>query len=292
MTFNEGENMNVNMVFHGVFAFILNDKTLEVLFPFFSPHEYLFGCWVQGDPMRLLQPLPKGELKISGIRGIDANKPNPDFPDDLVPAVHGQRERCSDNLFCRLDLPAYPKAVYGFRTYDRPPQNGAPIDRFPFIGIHGDSLRPTALAGPMVLCFEADSPDAVNAMYHNKPLHFERILSPDKKAFNIHFFAEGMQDLPNPRDLDRVPQVSVHYQEVWSRLTGLVFGLDIRLGKLWPFVIGQVKPLPPQTGVPGLSREELAELDEIHDIGGIGGDHSDCEKAHIIVDNRVKRNAS
>ena len=37
--------MYVNLVFHGVFAFVLEEDVIDVLLPYFAPHQYLFGCW-------------------------------------------------------------------------------------------------------------------------------------------------------------------------------------------------------------------------------------------------------
>jgi hypothetical protein len=286
--------INVNLVFHGVFAFVLNRDSVEVLFPFFSPHQYLFGPWHPTEPVKHFEPMPKGEIELSGISGIRSNKPRPDFPTHQVPAVYGHRERCDDNLFCTLKLSQYPKSVHGFREYTRPSDNsGKPIKRFPFGGIHGSGLSPSALAGPMVLCYQAKSADDVNVNFRGRTLNFERIASPDGKALNLHFFAEGENDLPAEGDMDRPAQVSVHYQEVWRRLTGMISGLDVRLAQLWPFVISSVKQPPNDTGIEGLPKQQLAELDElsaaVEDPDTYGGDHSDCEKAHILIDNRTAR---
>lgn len=280
---------NVNLVFHGVFAFVLNPEGIEVLIPYFSPHEYLFGSW--GD----LEPLGKGDLDIKGLIGIVGNQPNPDFSADQSPTVKGHRERDKDNLFAVLHLEHYPSAVHHFRPYEKKDIKdfgGAVIQRFPFGGVHGAGLEPTALAGPVVFTYTAQSLDDVQVVCRNKPLKFNR--TPDAKVpttFNLHFFAEGEKDLPAPTERDRLHQVTVHYLEAWTRLTGLVAGLDVRLDQLWPFVVGHTQPLPADTGIPGLPPEQLADLDEILAIkedpksDPFGGD-SDCDKAHLVIDNR------
>jgi hypothetical protein len=107
----------------------------------------------------------------------------------------------------------------------------------------------------------------------------------------LHFFAEGEKDLPDAGDRDRSPRVSIHYLEAWTRLTSLVAGLDVRLDQIWPFVLGHTQPLPNDTGIPGLPKGHLADLDELHALSvnpesnPFGGD-SDCDKAHLIIDNR------
>jgi len=291
--------MNVNLVFHGVFAFVLNDGSLDVLFPYFAPHQYLFGSWHAADPMRYFEPLPKGDVKIGGLKGCTGRRPDPDFPKDLVPTVHGLRERSNDVLFCALHLKEYPLAVHAFRAYDKPNElkpGGQPIKRFPFGGVHGTGLEPKAMAGPMVLRYQSESADAVEVQFRfreeaYRPLRFDRFLEADRNTLNLHFFSEGEKDIPGPKDPDRGPQVCIHYQEIWKRLTGLIAGLDIRLDQLWPFVTGHLKKLPANTGVPGLPKEQLADLDEIGQLlqdgaDSLGGDIDDCNKAHIVVDNR------
>ena len=281
--------MNVNLVFHGVFAFVLNPKGIAVLAPYFAPHEYLFGSW--GD----LEPLPKGRMEIEGLNGSNGRLPNPDFSSDQSPTVHCHRQHCPDNLFCILHLQQYPTAVHYFRPYQKPKDfgTGAPIPRFPYIGVHGSALKPSALAGPVVFTYQAQAINDVQVKFRNKPLTFSRNLDPTGQAFNLHFFAEGEKDLPAPADRDRPFQVGVHYLEAWTRLTSLIAGLDVRLGELWPFVTGHTEPLPPNTGIPGLPPAQLADLDEIlaesvnpGNPGNFGGD-TDCDKAHLIIDNRA-----
>src|ERR1700684_3752548 len=102
--------MNVNLVFHGVFAFVLDNDRLEVLFPYYAPHQYLFGSWNPADPWRSFEPLPKGDVKVEGLKGADHRRPNPDFPHHLMPTVHNLRERSTEMLFCTLHLKSYPKA--------------------------------------------------------------------------------------------------------------------------------------------------------------------------------------
>lgn len=277
---------NVNLVFHGVFAFVLNPDTIDVVFPYFSPHEYLFGCW--GD----LEPLGKGDLHVVGLQGISHCRPYPDFSPDQSATVANFNETCDDNLFCTVKLKHYPSSVHLFRPYAKPlDKNGVVISRFPFSGVHGQGLNPSALAGPIVFCYQATCLEDVQIVYRKKPLKFNRNPESDSETMNLHFFAEGEKDLPQEGDLDRPPQVSVHYQNAWTRLVSTIASLDIRLGQLWPFVLGHTQPLPPKTGVPGLPPEQLADLDEIfnavHHPGPntFGGD-TDCDKAHLVVDNR------
>src|SRR5215469_6750512 len=138
--------MNVHLVFHGVYAFILNRDDIEVFAPYFSAHEYLFGCWQD------FEPLPKGTIKVEGIDGSNGNHPDPDFDHTQSPTVKGHPTQCCvDNLFCTFKV-KYPKEVRYFRPYSRPMQ--AP--RFPFIGVHGSGLNPNVLAGPLVFVYTAD----------------------------------------------------------------------------------------------------------------------------------------
>jgi hypothetical protein len=278
---------NVHLVFHGVFVIVLNPEGIEVLFPYSSSHEYLFGSW------NSLQPLGKGELRLTGLQAIVGNRPNPDFSSDSVPMVKHLQERQTANLFSVLKIAGYPMAVHSFRPYTKPLNfGGAAIPRFPYGGIHGAGLNPTSLAGPMVLSYEAESIDNIQVVNRDKPIPFQRVLEPDGSTLNLHFFAEGEQDLPPDGSRDRLPQAAIHYQQLWNLVTSLIAGLDIRLDQVWPFVDGHTDPLPPDTGLPGLPKEQLADLDELHiktldpAAEPFGGD-TDCEKAHLVVDNRA-----
>ena len=277
---------NVNLVFHGVFAFVLDQTTLDVVFPYYSPHEYLFGCWND------FEPLPKGDISASGLDGISGCRPSPDFDPTQVPTVtSGLSQRCPDNLFCTLHLHQYPCEVHYFRPYSLPPSRPA-LSRFPYKGVHGDNINVTTLSGPIVLRYTAASPDTVQFVFRNKTLKFNRTPEAGFETLNIHFFGEGEGDLPPDDDPDRPAQVSVHYTGAWTNLTSTIASLDVRLDKIFPFVNGK-NPIPTgPTALPDLPSYELRELDELQlgrpDPGTIisRGD-TDCDLAHLVIDNRV-----
>jgi hypothetical protein len=278
---------NVNLVFHGVFAVVLKEETIDVLFPYFSPHQYLLGCW------DLLEPMPKGDMELVGVEGINDCHPNPDFSTDSSPAVSNLPARCDTNLFCSLKLNSYPSAVYPFRAYTMPlsAQGQAILPRFPFGGLQGRYINVSSLAGPIVFRYRTDDPDAIQLVYRGKPLKFEKLVDDPSSTINLHFFAEGEKDLPQPDDPDRLPQVSIHYAGAWSSLTSLIAGMDVQLDQLYPFIFGKTTPPPKDTGLPGLSPFELQDLDEIYEAkmnpgGPVFGGDTDCDKAHLLVDNR------
>jgi hypothetical protein len=277
---------NVNLVFHGVFAFVLEEAKIDVLFPYYSPHEYLFGCWND------FEPLPKGDVAASGLDGIGHCRPYPDFDPGQVPTVRARlTQRCPDNLFCVLHLHHYPREVHYFRPYKLPPSAEA-LARFPYKGVHGDSVNLTTLAGPVVFRYTAASPDAVQFVFRKKPLKFNRNPEPGFESLNIHFFGEGEGDLPPTGNLDRPSQVAVHYSGAWTNLTSTIASLDVRLDKIFPFVIGK-NPIPTDpTSLPDLPAVQLRDLDELliphpapGDVGS-GGD-TDCDFAHVVIDNRA-----
>lgn len=272
---------NVNLVFHGVFAFVLGKKRIDVLFPYFSSHDYLFGCWKD------FEPLPKGHVGARGLEGINHCQPDPDFDATQLPTVAaGLTKICPNNLFCGLRLHEYPSAVYCFRPYSVPPSSDH-LKKFPYMGVHGDSIDISTLAGPVVLRYQTEDPGAVQFVFRDKPLKFNRHLESGFESLNIHFFAEGERDLPKSGDPDRTVQAAVHYNGVWTGLTSMIASLDVRLDKLYPFVSGH-NPIPTASTLPDLPPEQLLDLDELLPVTGIiiGGD-TDCEFAHLVIDNRA-----
>jgi hypothetical protein len=280
---------NVNLIFHGVFAIVLDDEKINVRFPYFYPHEYLLGCWNN------LAPMPKGTLHLAGVNGIDGCTPDPNFSEDYSPTVAGAglTEHCDTNLFCCLKLKEYPLGVYPFREYPLPPAPDdceAPLAHFPFKGVHGSMMTPTTMAGPIVFRYQTDDLDEVQLMYRGKPLAFTRVID-DPQTLNLHFFAEGEKDLPGDDDPDRPYQVAIHYQAAWDQLASLISTLDAGIDKMWPFVKGHTTAPPPHTGVPGLPGGQLWDLDELFlaahtSVPPAGGGDTDCDKAHIVIDNR------
>jgi hypothetical protein len=281
---------HINLVFHGVFAFVLTKDGIEVLCPSFAPHEYRFGCWGH------LRPLGKGHCRLTGLDGVNGVTPVPDFNRNYSPTVGGFDQVNPENLFCAMKLSEYPLAVYHFRLYENPTK-GSP---FPFCGVHGSKLNLSTLAGPIALSYTTDSFDSVELQYSNMSVDFDAIPepNPNKDVMNLHFFAEGEHDLPPMTDADFKYQVGIHYQEAWSRLTSLLFSLDVRLKQIAPFVEGGTPTPPADTNVRGLPGSQLLDLDEIYQLSllknptpqqvqGVFGGHTDCDKAHLVIDNRA-----
>jgi hypothetical protein len=310
---------NINLVFHGVFAFVLNPDGINVLSPYVPAHDYLFGCW------DAFQPMGKGEMQVVGLDGCKGCRPCPDFNSDLNPTVTGFTTVNHENVFCSIKLGVYPNQVKVFRKYDKPQNDshGNPLGRFPFGGVHGRGLSPSALGGPIVLVYTAKKLEALQLLddYYHMPLHFKRVFDAKTNTLNLHFFAEGIHDLPADDDDDFRYQVGIHYSDTWSRLVGTIASLDVRLDKVWPFVTGRPYPPPDPTGVTGLPPDQLLDLDEMHqlaalraaagpdvhvpvsrlfggdgggdnegdnggDNGGGAGGISDCGKGHVVIDNR------
>ncbi|HLK64556.1 MAG TPA: hypothetical protein VKU19_14025 [Bryobacteraceae bacterium] len=282
--------MRVHVVFHGVFAYVMNKTGIDVLVPFFAPHEYLLGGWMQ------FQPMPKGEITIQGLTGIEGSRPNPDFPSEQIPTVKGFAQSNLVNLFCVIHLPVYPSGIFTFRAHQNPEPVavGAGPAAFPFAGLHGSNLSVRALGGPVVFVYEADSPDDVEIRFGNTSLDFSRVLDPTGQALNLHVFAEGVKDLPDRTSPDRIFQATVHFRDAWAQLSGVLAGLDLQLGQLRPFVLAQAAAIPNDTGLPGLPSVQLLDLDELvqseANPGGdpalFGGADSDCRSIQIAVDNR------
>ena len=281
---------NINLVFHGVFGLILSPKQIEVVFPFFGLHEYLFGCWDH------FEPWGKGSYELVGIDGISGSYPRPDFDPARIPTVYGLHQQTPENLYCGLKLPSYPQSVNFFRDYRHDDK------LMPYEGVHGDSLKLNRLAGPVVLSYKAKSPDDLQLKHREKNVKFDRVRESEGGGINLHFFAEGENDLPCECDDDFEFQVGRHYFEVWNRLTGLIGGLDLRLSRIEPFVAGGLSNASVfNTGVPGLPAAQLFDLEDLYKqkhpcpkcdrTGQIGGPLDDCGKAHLIVDNRSPENS-
>jgi hypothetical protein len=285
--------MTVHLVFHGVFAFIVRPDGIDVIAPYVDPHEFLFGSWGK------LGPLPKGTMPMTNLIGVPkGGVPNPDFDRKRIPTVTGLTQVNPANVFCVVQLPALPLRVDHFRPYTKQ-IGGITIPRFPFMGVHGDTLNPDVLTGPAVLTYETKDVNSPQLHFRNQPLVFERTLnavtgSPGQQVLNLHFFSGGEKELPPRGDLDRPFEAAVHTREAWTRLTSVVAGLDIRISRVRPFVAGPGSPVPAGDVLPGLPGAQLASLDELAaaklhaTLGGpiFAGSDCDCEPIQICVDNR------
>lgn len=284
--------INVNLVFHGVYAFVLNHDDIDVLIPYFAPHQYLFGSWASDQRLPDLEPLPKAFMKIEGLNGVAGCRPKYDFDPKVNVTAHNLVEESpeSENKFAALKLPVYPTSVHHFRLYQHP---DGPSATFPFHGVHGSGNKLNKLAGPTVLTYSADDPDEVEIQFQildrYKPLKFARHIAED--TLNVHFFSEGDEhELPRGRGPERDIEAGAHFGQMWPRLTSMIAQLDITLKELSPFVLGDA-PTPPQdTYITGLPRTQLAELDELGRIGRaeevVFGGQSDCNTGHALIDNR------
>lgn len=280
--------MRVHLIFNGVFAYVLKGNGIDVLVPFFAPHDYLLGCLPQ------LKPMPKGEITIQGLQGIVGTTPNPDFPTNQIPTIRGLSQSLPDNLHCVIHLPTYPSAMVPFRSHQNSGMvQGVPAP-FPFAGLQGSAVRLSGLSGPLVMVYAAAESDAVTIAFNDTTLDFPHVVDPTGQALNLHFFAEGVHDLPDRTDPDRLFQAAVHFRDAWARLSSVVAGLDIQLGQLRPFVTAIGAFVPNDTGLPGLAPNELLDLDELAQVkadpatavAAFGGPDSDCRSIQIALDNR------
>lgn len=100
----------LNVIFHGLFAYVISDTGIEILVPQLTEHTYKAGTW--GQEMRLSEGRTYQLQGVTDYRVMPAGTPDPslnavvyDFPDIY---------RSGPNFYCSLQLP-FPKALRSVR---------------------------------------------------------------------------------------------------------------------------------------------------------------------------------
>ena len=220
----------LNVIFHGLFAFIISSRDIEVLAPQVDDHVYKAGAW--GNEMRLKEGF---EYELEGVRPASAVPPIDPNANIIVHTAPGFK-RDKSKLFCSIKFPL-PDQIVGLRRVTVDP-------RTMFNGKAATQLKCTKI--PLVLVF-------TYALDPNKPLSLGKGLpwQPTRnavKTVNLHVWAES--------EALQSPLTMTHPMLPFTQLVGLFPWLDLKM------ISSATADPDPQTNVRGLDPFEERTLKE------------------------------
>lgn len=200
---NTPHNLQLNVVFHGLFAYIINHDHIEVLAPQVDEHAYKAGTW--GKEFRLK------ETAVYQLQGIHAEKNAPplDVRNNLVLKNITTIDRSPAKLFCSFILPL-PKQIVGLRMVQSAPQR--PI----FLGSAAAQLKTTAV--PLIQTFIYQIDDVRRLRLNDSGWQPEII---NQQVVNLHIWAEP--------DVEMAELSTTHAVQGFSQLLALFPGVDLQL---------------------------------------------------------------
>ena len=204
----------LNLVFHGLFAFVLWDQCLEVLVPNVgNEHIYKAGTLLPNDSScRMLSNL-KGATayQLIGVTG-DASKP---FDASCNAVLTGLRiiDRSPSRLYCSFLLP-HPQEIWSLRHVQVLTQPGANF----FAGRAASQVKARELAMVQALVYRDIQYDTLNI---DPAIGWKKQTTPSNTV-NLHVFAE-------PASADVTPTSPDHPMTAVERLVRLFPGLDLHL---------------------------------------------------------------
>src|SRR5579871_6838679 len=101
--------LQLNVVFHGLFAYIIGPNGVEVLAPQVDDHVYKAGTWGKEFPLKA-----SVVYELQGVHG-EVQPPSVDEQNNLVLKNISNIDRSPARLFCSFMLPL-PTKIVGLRT--------------------------------------------------------------------------------------------------------------------------------------------------------------------------------
>jgi hypothetical protein len=226
------QSVQLNIVFHGLFSYVIWSDHVEVLAPQVDEHVYKAGTW--GKELRLKE---SATYQLSGVHA-ETVPPKVDFRNNLVLENVSNIDRGPDKLFFSFNLPL-PKEILGLRLAHPDAKRPA---------FSGTAISNGALEGlPLVqvLVYEVDNLDALSlgANFHWIP----EIIG--NNAVNLHVWAEPEIEMAGDGQ-------STHASQAFSHLMALFPGVDLHL------VFSTAAPPDKNTAVRGLNGWEENALVE------------------------------
>ena len=239
----------INLIFHGLFTFVLTDNGISVLTPNNDEHKYCYlgrGGYV---PMW-------GQYSLKGVNSTNPTKPNPDLTFNAVVTAKNCGFDVSDvdkdkKSVCTLGLPLPNKKS------DMAPLRFAPADLF---YVYGKYAPVTAKAFPMiqVLSYDVDPMNASNVtLERTSPSNYYKSWKPylgsGSKVENLHIFAEPDSDV-----------LDCHAELAFSSMVSMIHAnVADMLVRLKPSTTPPGLPPPTDpTNVDGLTADEESTLEE------------------------------
>jgi hypothetical protein len=226
-----GDTQKLNLIFHGMFAFVIWRDHIEVLAPEEEDHVYKAGAW--GRERRLRQG---GVYTLQGANP-GAKRPALNPKENLVLSNLTQIERDPETLFFSVILP-FPESMTGLRRVK------LDSTRRLFGGAASSTVSATSLPLVQVMTYAID--DVTKLCFPPLPVWLPK---PDGHSFlNLHIWAESDSFFT---DAERD-----HPIRGFERLTRLFPGLDLQL------LYSTGAPMDGSVQIPGMEVWEQATLRE------------------------------
>ena len=249
--------LKLNVVFHGMFAFIFWRDRVEVLTPPEDDHVYKAGSWGRERRLR--------EGGVYFLRGVTpGTRPTLDPSANLIVREVNRIERSPEAVFCSFELPL-PAGITGLRRLQVDPARR-------LVGGTAAAAMPASL--PLVQVFTYSFADAAVISFDPLPVWAPE---PDPQGIvNLHVWAES----------DSVFTEAEHDHPLrgFERLMRIFPGLDLEL------LYSTGTPMDGSVSVPGMEVWEQATLRERSRLlfggpkeSGRGAELTNC--LGLIVDN-------
>jgi hypothetical protein len=226
-TSNDLGQLQLNVVFHGLFSYIIWPDHIEVLTPQVDQHVYKAGNW--GKEFRLKESLT---YQLSGVRREPA-APSVDLRNNIILRKITNIDRSPSRLFCSFTLP-FPKSMTGLRR-------AMAVRQQPFFsGAAAANIAPDSLPLLQVLTYQIDDVRQLNlgAAFLWKPE-----IDNTTHTVNLHIWAE-----PEVAMIDALQ--AEHAPDAFIRLMKLFPDVDLHLA------FGPGAPPDKSTGIKGMNSWE------------------------------------
>ena len=224
----------LNVIFHGLFAYVLDDLHVNVIAPNIREHHYLAGEWMQETRL---------EAGISyALHGVSGafTMPQPDRGLNAVVPGFTKIDRAPDKVFCSFCLP-FPCYLYHLRVVPAPD----PTNPAFFSGSDAPNPAPGSLA--MIQVFNYTFKDASRVrLYPSVPWVPTTQRFSSASYTNLHIWAEPICNM----DIN-------HVIPAFETLASVFSGLDLHVDQG-----AKSKPDSDPTAAPGVSGYETKTLGE------------------------------
>jgi hypothetical protein len=272
-TEQERQGGTLNVVFHGMWAFVPRPYGVEVVAPKVLGHTYRAGTWCAE------QDLSFGECYyLEGVRPNESNVEVSGSSNIILPGPLA--DDYQSGIFCTWVLPR-PWAFHSVRRMPIGPQwfRGPEQSRR-----YVDYLRELALV--QVLCYPFDEPNSISIRQLSRcgaELPWDKLFDKETRTVNLHVFAEEPMGLPGKW------MNLLHPTLAFSQAAKLV---DLDLGFQYPATWEGPAELP-DSGVAGVPSSQVSSLPErgivvssspVGQLGpGYGPVHGDANCSGMIV---------
>lgn len=196
----ESKDVQLNVVFHGLFSYIIWPDHVEVLVPMVDDHVYKAGTW--GREFRLREGVV---YHLDGVHA-EARIPEIDMRNNLVLTKVSKIDRSPERIFCSFILPL-PRQIIGLRLASSPPNHPT------FQGKALNGTNPDSIPLVQAMIYSVESQPNLGKKFPWVPE------DNGSGAINLHIWAEPEVDMPE----------GSHPMQAFSRLMAIFPDVDLQL---------------------------------------------------------------